>query len=55
MTLDKLIYNTYLKISRTQSGLPFRFRKQWEGFEESIVYPTCYVSKTSLHEIKMLM
>ena len=39
MTLDKLIYNTYLKISRTQSGLPFRFRKQWEGFEESIVYP----------------
>lgn len=39
MINDKLIYNTYLKISRTQSGLPFRFRKQWEGFEESHVYP----------------
>jgi hypothetical protein len=39
MINDKLIYNTYLKISRTQSGMPFRFRKQWEGFEESHVYP----------------
>lgn len=39
MINDKLIYNTYLKISRTHSGLPFRFRKQWEGFEESYVYP----------------
>jgi len=39
MISDKLIYNTYLKISRTQSGLPFRFRKQWDGFEESQAYP----------------
>lgn len=39
MINDKLIYNTYLKISRTQSGLPFRFRKQWEGFEDSHLYP----------------
>jgi len=39
MLSEKLIYNTFLKISRTRSGLPFRFRKQWHGFEETIYYP----------------
>jgi len=43
MISEKIIYNTFLKISRTKSGLPFRFRKQWDNFETSEAYP--YVLK----------
>lgn len=39
MISEKIIYNTFLKISRSQSGLPFRLRKQWHGFEETPYYP----------------
>lgn len=39
MISEKLIYNLYLKTSRSNSGLPFRFRKQWHGFEETEYYP----------------
>ena len=39
MISEKIIYNTFLRISRTQSGLPFRLRKQWHGFEETPYYP----------------
>ncbi|NBW56611.1 hypothetical protein EBR43_02265 [bacterium] len=38
MISEKIIYNTFLKISRSQSGLPFRLRKQWHGFEETPYY-----------------
>lgn len=43
MISEKHIYNTFLKISRSKSGLPYRLRKQWEGFETSESYP--YVLK----------
>lgn len=43
MISEKLIYNTFLKISRTKSGLPYRLRKQWDDFETSEAYP--YVLK----------
>lgn len=39
MISEKFIYNTFLRISRSQSGLPFRLRKQWHGFEETEQYP----------------
>lgn len=37
ITVEK-IYNTYLKISRTQRGLPFRFRKDFSQFEKEKNY-----------------
>lgn len=36
-TLEK-IYNTYLKVSRTQNNKPFRYRKNFEGFENEKNY-----------------
>lgn len=39
MISEKIIYNTFLKISRSQSGLPYRLRKQWHGFESTEAYP----------------
>jgi len=39
MISEKFIYNTFLRISRSQSGLPFRLRKQWHGFEDTEYYP----------------
>lgn len=36
---EKTIYNTFLKISRSQSGLPYKLRKQWHGFENTEYYP----------------
>ena len=39
MISEKTIYNTFLKISRGHSGLPYRLRKQWDGFEETEFYP----------------
>jgi len=39
MLSEKLIYNTFLKISRSQSGLPYKLRKQWHGFEDTEAYP----------------
>lgn len=38
MISEKLIYNIFLKTSRSKSGLPYRLRKQWHGFEESPQY-----------------
>jgi len=35
MISEKLIYNLFLKTSRSKSGLPYRLRKQWHGFEDS--------------------
>lgn len=31
----KLLYNTYLRISRKKQNKPFKLRQNWEGFEES--------------------
>ena len=39
MISEKIIYNTFLKISRSQSGLPYKLRKQWHGFEDTEAYP----------------
>jgi len=36
---EKIIYNAFLKVSRSKQSLPYRLRKHWEGFEESIAYP----------------
>lgn len=38
MISEKIIYNVYLKTSRSNAGLPFRFRKQWHGFENTPHY-----------------
>lgn len=38
MISEKIIYNVYLKTSRSNAGLPFRFRKQWHGFETTPQY-----------------
>lgn len=38
-SLERLIYNTYLKYSRGKLGMPYRVRKHWEGFEESSAFP----------------
>lgn len=38
MISEKIIYNTFLKISRSQAGLPYRLRKQWDGFESTPQY-----------------
>jgi hypothetical protein len=38
MISEKLIYNVFLKTSRSKSGLPYRLRKQWHGFEDSPQY-----------------
>lgn len=38
MISEKLIYNLFLKISRSKNGLPYRLRKQWHGFEETEHY-----------------
>ena len=39
MISEKTIYNTFLKISRSHSGLPYRLRKQWDGFDKTEFYP----------------
>jgi len=36
--LTEKIYNTYLKVSRTQNNKPFRYRKNFEGFESEKNY-----------------
>lgn len=38
MISEKIIYNTFLKTSRSKSGLPYRLRKQWHGFENTPHY-----------------
>lgn len=38
MISEKIIYNTFLKTSRSKSGLPYRLRKQWDGFEDTPYY-----------------
>ena len=38
MISEKIIYNTFLKTSRVKSGLPYRLRKQWHGFEDTPYY-----------------
>jgi hypothetical protein len=44
--LEKDIYNTYLKISRTKQNKPFKFRLNFEGFEEKEEY--IYIKKLSI-------
>jgi hypothetical protein len=39
MINEKVIYNAFLKVSRSKQSLPYRLRKHWEGFEESVAYP----------------
>ena len=39
MISEKNIYNTFLKISRSYSGLPYRLRERWDGFENTEFYP----------------
>lgn len=36
---EKIIYNAFLKISRSKQSLPYRLRKHWDGFEDSTSYP----------------
>lgn len=36
--LEKNIYNTYLKVSRTRNNLPYRFRKNFDNFKDSEHY-----------------
>jgi hypothetical protein len=36
---EKIIYNAFLKISRSKQSLPYRLRKHWDGFEDSTAYP----------------
>lgn len=38
MISEKIIYNIFLKTSRSKSGLPYRLRKQWHGFEDTPSY-----------------
>ena len=37
---QKLIYNTYLRVSRTQAGQPFKYRKDFSDVDERIVLLT---------------
>lgn len=39
MISEKSIYNTFLKISRSSCGLPYKLRQQWHGFENTEAYP----------------
>ena len=36
--LEKNVYNTYLRISRTRSGKHFKYRKKFDNFEENKAY-----------------
>jgi len=38
MISEKIIYNIFLKTSRTYAGLPFRYRKQWHDFDKTPQY-----------------
>lgn len=44
--LAELIYNTYLRVSRTQQGKPFRYRQDFTDFEDETNY--VYVAKLEL-------
>ena len=48
--LEKNIYNTYLKVSRTRSNKPYRFRKNFDSFEDNENY--VYVKKLERFFIK---
>lgn len=43
---EKNVYNTFLRISRTKQGLPFKYRKKFDNFEDSEHY--FFVKKLSL-------
>jgi len=36
---EKYIYNVFLRVTRTSKGLPFKYRKDFSGFEDGDVYP----------------
>mgnify|MGYP003680734664 FL=1 len=36
--LEKNIYNTYLKVSRSRQNLPYRFRKDFTDFVDTDKY-----------------
>lgn len=40
---EKQVYNTFLMVKRTEQDKPFRFRKNWDKFEDGPDYP--YVKK----------
>ena len=42
---EKEVYNTFLRITRTQNNKPFRYRKNFDEFESHIDYP--YIQKLS--------
>lgn len=52
MISEKIIYNLFLKISRTHAGLPYRYRKQWHGFEETPHYQHVLRLKNFFHRNK---
>ncbi len=37
----KYIYNTYLRISRTEQGKPFKYRQNFDKFEQDLKYAQC--------------
>jgi len=43
---ERHIYNTFLKVSRSCQNLPFKYRKNFEGFEDDPKYG--YIRKLSL-------
>ena len=36
--LEKNVYNTYLRVSRTRSGKQFKYRKNFDNFEDNKSY-----------------
>ena len=44
--LDKSIYNTYLRVSRTKQNKPFRYRKNFDKFDDDPSF--VFVKKLSL-------
>lgn len=48
--LEKTVYNTYLRISRTRSGKHFKYRKKFDNFEDNKAYvPVKKIAKLLLN------
>ena len=43
---EKTIYNTYLRVTRTAQNKPFRYRKNFDNFEDTKNY--MYVKKLAM-------
>ncbi len=48
--LEKAVYNTFLRTSRVEQNKPFRYRKNFDKFEDSSDYP--YVKKLAMFFMK---